>query len=320
MNEYLTALSKVWSGDFWSWWVMVLVVINYGTILFLFLWGPWVKIPTIEDGTTGHVWANGTLREGLKNLPKWWLLLSTAAFIAAFIYLVRYPGFGGAHEGSLKWTSWGQMHQQIAASTAKQAPLWERVQSQSVLALTKDPEAMRLGKRLFDDNCAACHGLDAKGVATIGAPNLTDNTWLFGGKVDDVVSSITNGRNGVMPAWEGQLRYGQIKNVANYVLSLSGASSDAAAAAAGKRVYDSTCAACHGADAKGNQMLGAPDLVDNIWKWGGSFDTVMTTIEKGRNGHMPAWQARLDPNEIHVLAAWVLSHGNTTEALAAGDK
>jgi len=316
MSDYLAALDRIWSGDLWSGWVMALVVINYGTILFLFLWAPWVKIPTVKDGTTGHVWANGAIREGLRKLPKWWLLMSSAAFIAAFIYLVLYPGFG-SHKGTLKWTSHQQMQQQIAANEAKMAPLREAIKNQPVLALSKNPQAMQLGKRLFDDNCAACHGYDAKGNQVIGAPNLTDNTWLYGGKVSDVEQSITQGRHGVMPPWKSVLRYGQIKNVAHYVLSLSGESHDAGAAAVGKRVFDTYCMACHGADGKGNRQLGAANLTDHVWKYGGTLKDVMTTIENGRQGHMPAWSDRLDANEIRVLSAWVLSHDNTEEAVSS---
>lgn len=316
MTDFWSSMSQFWDGSFWSGWVMTLIVINYGVILFLFLWAPRVSIPTLEDGTTGHVWANGAIREGLANLPKWWLILSTIGFISAFVYTVRYPAFG-EHKGIHQWTSFEQMQEELAVTDAKKAPLLAAIKSTPVLALAQNPQAMQLGERLFDDNCAACHGYDAKGGVTVGAPDLVDNTWEFGGKVSDVVASITHGRSGVMPAWEGQLRYGQIKNVAHYVLSLSGAAHDTAAAAVGKRVFDKNCSVCHGVDGTGNQMLGAPDLADNIWKWGGSLDAIMATIEHGRQGHMPAWDKRLTPDEIHVLAAWVLSHDNTKEALAA---
>lgn len=319
MTDFWTAMSQFWDGSFWSGWVMVIAVINYGSILFLFLWAPWVKVPTIEDGTTGHVWANGAVREGLANVPKWWLILSSIAFLSAFFYLILYPGFG-SHKGSLEWSSFEQMQQELSVTDARQAPLWDVIKSTPTLELGHNKEAMALGERLFDDNCAACHGYDAKGIATVGAPDLIDNTWEFGGKVSDVVASITHGRSGVMPAWESQLRYGQIKNVANYVLGLSGATHDTAAAAVGKRIFDKNCGVCHGADGTGNQMLGAPDLADNIWKWGGSLEAIMTTIEHGRQGHMPAWDQRLNADEIHVLAAWVLSHDNTKEALAANGK
>lgn len=319
MSDYLAALDVVWSSDFWSGWVMALVAINYSVILFLFLWAPWVKIPTVKDGTTGHVWSNGAIREGLKKLPRWWLIMSTAAFIGAFLYLVRYPGFG-AHEGTLKWTSHQQMQEQIAETNAKMAPLWETIKSQPILELNQAPQAMQLGQRLFDDNCAACHGYDAKGNQVIGAPDLTDNTWLYGGKVKDVVHSITEGRHGVMPAWKNILHYGQIKNVAHYVLSLSGASHDSGAADVGKEVFDTSCIACHGADGTGNQQMGAANLADDVWKYGGSLKDIMATVEDGRQGHMPAWKDRLDKEEIRVLAAWVLSHDNTAEAVATGDE
>lgn len=319
MTDFWTTMSQHWNETFWSSWVMVIVVINYGTILFLFLWAPWVKIPTEEDGTTGHAWSDGEVREGLAKLPKWWLIISSGMFIFAFVYVVLYPSFG-SHKGVKGWTSFEQMQEQLAVTDSQSHELWERIRTTSVLDLSKDEQAMRLGTRLFDDNCAACHGYDAKGNTIVGAPNLTDNTWQFGGKVSDVVHTITKGRVGSMPPWESALGYGKVKNVANYILGLSGASHDAGAAKVGKKVYDSTCVACHGADATGNQMLGAPNLTDNIWKWGGSHDEVIHTIAKGRNGHMPAWEGRLNKDEIHLLAAWVLSHDNTEEAIAANDK
>src|SRR5690554_3762280 len=147
--------------------------------------------------------------------------MSTLGFIAAFIYLVRYPGFGN-FEGVTGWTSTKQLHEQIIDSNAKKQPLIEQVQSQSVLQLTSNKEALKVGLRLFEDNCAACHGYQAQGSQKLGAPNLTDNVWLYGGKVSDVMHTITYGRQGMMPAHSAMLDDSQINSVANYVVSLSG--------------------------------------------------------------------------------------------------
>lgn len=198
-------------------------------------------------------------------------------------------------------------------------PFMDRIANTPILELSDDTQAMRHAQRLFDDNCAACHGYDAKGVPVLGAPNLTDNTWDWGGSVDAITATITRGRSGVMPGWEAQLGYGKVKNVAHYVLGLAGESHDSAAAAAGERVFNQNCVACHGADGTGNQMLGAPNLTSGEWKWGGSQEDVIATIAHGRQGHMPSWQARLSETEIHLLAAWVLSHDNTDEAIAASN-
>lgn len=305
-------------SEFWSGWIMALVIINYVVIFLLFLWAPKVHIPTDKDGTTGHTWANGTIKEGLHALPKWWLIMSTLSFIAAFIYLTRYPGFG-SYEGSLGWTSYKQMQEEVSGLNAKMTTLLGDINEQSVLELGKNPDAMKLGQRLFEDNCAACHGYDAKGSALLGAPNLTDNIWLYGGKVNDILNTIGNGRSGTMPAWSA-LGAESVNNATHYVLSLSGLAHDANAATAGKDVFAGTCAACHGQDGKGNPMLGAPNLTDADWLYGSSFEAVHHTIDQGRQGVMPAWAGRLNEQQIKVLAAWVLSHDNTEAAVAAGDK
>ena len=306
-------------SNFWSGWVMALVVINYTTILFLFIWASRVDIPVDDDGTTGHTWANGTIREGLNKLPKWWLIMSTLGFIAAFIYLVRYPGFGN-FEGVTGWTSTKQLHEQIIDSNAKKQPLIEQVQSQSVLQLTSNKEALKVGLRLFEDNCAACHGYQAQGSQKLGAPNLTDNVWLYGGKVSDVMHTITYGRQGMMPAHSAMLDDSQINSVANYVVSLSGLAHNEGLIDKGKTIFAQRCAMCHSQDATGNPMLGAPNLTDNDWLYGNSITTVKESIANGRHAVMPGWKDRLNENQIKLLAAWVLSHDNTEQAIAAGEK
>lgn len=306
-------------SDFWAGWVMALFIINYVVILFLFLWARKVSIPTSKDGTTGHSWAHGTIRENANPLPKWWLVLSAASFAAAFVYLLLYPGFGN-YKGLLGWTSIAEVREGINKNNAQMEDLVQQIDSQSVLQLRENEQAMRLGKRLFEDNCAACHGYDAKGIQLMGAPNLTDNTWLYGGKVNDILHSIRMGRTGVMPAHESSLSEVSIMQVSHYVLSLSKLTHDEEAAKAGQAVYKTVCFACHGMDGTGNPMLGAPNLTDNIWLYGHSIAEVANSVRYGRQGKMPAWNDRLNQQQIKVLAAWVLSHDNATEAIAAGDK
>jgi cytochrome c oxidase cbb3-type subunit 3 len=287
----------------WSLWVMFLVVLNMGISLFLFLWGPRAKIPSQPDQTTGHAWAHGTIREGLRPLPRWWLLLSGSMFIGGIGYLVLYPGFGN-HKGMLHWTSHGQLAKAVAANDAKLDPLLQRFDLYSVDQLAGDPEAQQMGQRLFDDNCAACHGRNAHGNQALGAPNLTDNDWLYGGSGKDITTSIHDGRGGVMPPW-ASLGEQTVKNLAQYVLSLSGEPHDAKMAAAAEPIFKGTCAACHGPDGKGNHALGAPNLTDHIWLHGGSLADIARTIHDGRQGHMPNWDKRLSDDDIHVLAAYV---------------
>lgn len=287
----------------WSWWVITLIVFNMGVIFFLFLWAPWAKVPTQPDGTTGHTWAHGEIREGMHPLPKWWIGLSFCLFMASFAYLVLYPGFGKS-EGALKWTAKQELQKNQAHNDQKLEPLLKRIAASSVEKAAGDVQIVQFGARLFQDNCAACHGLDARGNASIGAPNLRDAHWLYGGSSDAIKASIENGRTGAMPAW-ASLGEDSIKNVTQYVREIGGLLHDDKAARAGEAVFKSTCAACHGADGKGNAMLGAPNLTDEDWLYGGSQEMVEYTIRHGRQGKMPAWKERLTPAEIQSLAAYV---------------
>jgi cytochrome c oxidase cbb3-type subunit 3 len=295
---------------------MFLVVLNMGITLFLFLWGPRAKIPTLEDETTGHVWAHGTIREAVRKLPRWWLLLSGAMFVAGFAYLVLFPGFGN-HKGLLGWTAHGELAKAEAINNAKLDELVVRFREYPIEQLANDPAAQQMGERLFVDNCAACHGRGGSGNVKLGAPNLIDDDWLYGGTGKDILASIRDGRSGLMPPW-ASLGEDNVENLANYVLSLSGSPHDAARAAAGKPLF-TTCAACHGPEGKGNPALGAPNLTDHIWLHGGRFEDIVRTIGGGRQGHMPAWNKRLTEDQMRVLAAYVyhISHQGDAAARAS---
>lgn len=289
-------------STFWSVWIMFLVVLNMGITLFLFIWGLRVHIPSLSDGTTGHVWAHGAIREGLHRLPTWWVVLSASMFIGGIGYLVLYPGFG-AHKGVLGWTAHGQLARAVAVNDAKLGEAMRRFELYSVEQLATDPTALDVGERLFGDNCAACHGYDAGGNTLLGAPALADGKWLYGGDGETILHSIANGRSGVMPPWES-LGERNVKNLAQYVLSLSERPHDAAAAATAKPMF-ATCAACHGADGRGNQALGAPNLTDAVWLYGGSPQAIERSIRGGRQGHMPSWGDRLGEGQMRALAAYV---------------
>lgn len=301
-------------SNFWSMWVMVLIVFNLGISFFLFLWGPRAKVPVLADGTTGHVWAHGVLREGLRRLPTWWIVISFLMFVGAFGYLVLYPGFGNS-PGRLGWTSHQELAQDTAANDVRLNAAMQRFAKMPIETLAADREALAMGKVLFGDNCAACHGSNAHGNQLLGAPNLTDTDWLYGGEGQQILTTILDGRHGVMPAWGPAFGEAGVENLANYVLSLSGAPHDATKAIAGKALF-TACAACHGADGKGNQVIGAPNLTDTIWLYGGTLADVEKTIRDGRNGNMPAWRTRLGENDVRVLAAYVysFSHPSPTPA------
>lgn len=293
----------------WSLWIMFLVVLNMGITLFLFLWARRVSIPTREDGTSGHVWAHGTVREGVRKLPTWWVLLSASMFIIGIGYLILFPGFG-SYKGLLGWTSEGRLERVVSENNALLKPVLERAAGTPLSELARDPQATRIGHRLFQDNCAACHGTAGRGNQVIGAPDLSDDVWLYGGDEESLLHSIHQGRNGMMPGWS-MFGYGRVKNLAHYVRSLSGVSHDTAAAAAGQKDF-SVCAACHGPDGQGNPALGAPDLTDDVWLYGGSLEKVMESISAGRQGQMPAWEGRLSDVDIRLITAWILHHADIT--------
>jgi cytochrome c oxidase cbb3-type subunit 3 len=295
-------------SSFWSGWVIALIVFNLGVTLFLFIWGLKVKIPTEPDGTSGHVWAHGVLREGVKNLPKWWIVLSGSAFACGIAYLALYPGLG-RYKGILGWTSQREVARAIATNEQTLGPLMERYSTETVEDLSRDATAIGIGQRLFIDNCAACHGRQGYGNPLLGAPNLTDDDWLYGGDGNSILNSIEGGRHGVMPPFDGVFEKTGITNLANYVLSLSNSPHDAAKAAAGKPLF-TVCSACHGPEGKGSTIIGAPNLTDQIWLYGGDINTVEETIRKGHGGVMPAWRTRLDPKEVRVIAAWVYAQSH----------
>lgn len=303
-------------SSFWSGWVMFLVTLNLGITLFLFLWGMRVSIPTLPDGTTGHVWAHGVLREGVRKLPLWWVLFSASMFLIGFTYLALYPGFG-SFKGVLGWTSTDELQRDTAANNAKLEALIQPLRPLSIEQLAADPEAAATGHRLYLDNCAACHGSEALGNQALGAPNLTDADWLHGGAADTILASVLDGRNGVMPPWGTALGHEGVNEVTSYVLSLGGIKAPEDWVAAGKPRFDTLCAACHGVDGRGNPALGAPNLTDTVWLYGGDFASVAASVRDGRNGVMPAWRQRLSEDQVRVIAAWVVAKGSREST--AGD-
>lgn len=300
---------------FWSAWIMFLVVLNLGITLFLFVWAQRIEIPTQADGTTGHIWAHGVLREGVRRLPVWWVVLSGLMFVCAFAYLVLYPGFG-RFGGLLGWTAHGELARDVERNDVRLAPAMQRFRGTAVELLADDTDATRIGHRLFIDNCAACHRRNGEGNR--GFPDLSDGDWLYGGDGETLLTSILDGRQGVMPALGSALGSEGSEQVAHYVLSLSGAAHDGRAAKAGAAQFASLCAACHGADGRGNQLVGAPNLADAIWLYGGDLDSIRTTLKYGRHGHMPAWRGRLTEDEARLIAAWVFSNAQTAQTSQAG--
>jgi cytochrome c oxidase cbb3-type subunit 3 len=263
-----------------------------------------------NDNTTGHVW-DEDLRELNNPLPRWWMWLFILTVAFAVAYLAFYPGLG-TYKGTFNWTSTGQWQAEQDRAHKAMAPVYEKFKGMSAADLAKDTQAMGIGERLFVNNCAGCHGSDARGSK--GFPNLADSDWLWG--ADKVVETITKGRQGMMPPMAAAVGGPvDVKNVANYVLSLSGSAHNNIAAELGKAKFGA-CAACHGPDGKGNVALGAPNLTDKIWLHGFGEDAIAAMVNGGKVNVMPAFEQRLTPEQIQVLAAWVLSRSQGTSVAA----
>jgi len=256
-----------------------------------------------ESETSGHIW-DEDLKEYNNPLPRWWIWLFYLTILFGLGYLVLYPGLG-SFGGTLGWTQLKQLEEENAQAQAAYGPIYDKFAAQDIVALSKNPEALAIGQKLFLNNCAQCHASDGGGSS--GFPNLTDLEWLWGGTPEAIKTSIAEGRLGVMPPWGGVLGEQGVKDVAHYVLSLSGGAHDSIRAARGKEKFAQICVACHGADAKGNPAVGAPNLTDKTWLHGGSEEQIIETVSKGRVDQMPAHKDLLSPAKIHLLAAYVYS-------------
>ena len=269
------------------------------------------KAPGAQAELHGHVW-DEDLTEYNNPLPMWWMWLFYLTIAFAIAYLVLYPGFG-RYRGVLDWTSTGEHKAEIAHADLSYGPIFNRYLAQPIAAVAGDAEAHAVGQRLFLNYCAQCHGSDAGGG--IGFPNLRDADWLYGGEPEAIKTSILGGRSGVMPPLGDAVGGAEgARQVAHHVFSLGGRTHDPIKAAYGKEKF-AVCAACHGSDGKGNHALGAPNLTDKIWLYGGSEEAVVESILKGRKGVMPPHKDFLGEAKAHVLAAYV--YGLSAEQAAA---
>ena len=259
---------------------------------------------TAKGETSGHVW-DGDLTEYNNPMPRWWAWLFYLTVFFALIYLVLYPGLG-SFRGRLGWSQVEQLRTEMQSANERFGPIYDKLAAQEVAALAADPQALAIGQKLFLNHCAQCHASDGGGSR--GFPNLTDRDWLWGGTPEAIKQTISEGRTGVMPPMGDALGGGNaVKDVAHYVLSLSGRTHDSLRAYGGQAKFRQICAACHGADGKGNPQLGAPDLTDQIWLHGSSEAQIIETISKGRSNQMPAHKDILSPARIHLLTAYVIS-------------
>jgi cytochrome c oxidase cbb3-type subunit 3 len=291
----------------WSWYVVLITVVNIVASAWLLLWARSKRVDEPQAGETlGHDFDG--IEEYDTPLPRWWLWLfiGTIAFSAA--YLVLYPGLG-SFAGTLGWSQHGQYDAEMQRAAGQYGPLYAAYAAKSIEELSRDNKAVRTGQRLYANTCAGCHGADARGG--VGYPDLTDNDWIFGGTPAAIKTSILDGRMGVMPPFAPALGGDEgVANVVAYTLSLSGRKVDPARAAAGKEKFLTICAACHGPEGKGNPAVGAPNLTDDIWLFGGTPQAIEEGLRKGRMSRMPPHRDILGEERAHLIAAYIygLSH------------
>lgn len=296
----------------WPFYIAITTVASVAACLALLIFASRRKVVANDDNTTGHVW-DEDLRELNNPLPRWWMWLFVGTVVFAAVYLAFYPGLV-VTRGLLDWTSHGQYEKEQARARDAMAPLYARFKDMDAMQLARDPEAVGIGQRLFLNNCSQCHGSDARGGS--GFPNLTDNDWLGTGTPEYIEHTITEGRVGAMPPMAAAVGSSEdVRNVANYVLSLSGSPHNNIAAQLGRSKFV-VCAACHGPAGKGNPTIGAPNLTDGIWLHGWGEEAVMNMVNQGKTSVMPAQARLLSPEQIHVLAGYVWGLSNHAKVAA----
>lgn len=295
-------------STFWSIWISVIVLGTiFGCWWLLYATRKSQTTDTETDRTMGHSFDG--IEEYDNPLPKWWFYLFLSTCIFALGYLALYPGLGN-YKGLLGWTSTNQWQAEMADADEKYGEIYAQYGNTPIPELAQNEHAMQMGQRLFANNCSVCHGTAARGQ--VGFPNLTNGDWQWGGEPDQILHSIAKGRNGVMtpmgtmPNMTNQ----QVDQVVNYVLSFSDRERDAEAAQAGEAVFAQACAACHGPEGKGMTALGAPNLTNEHWLYGSTYEWIRETVVNGRQNQMPAQEGRMTDDQIQIVAAYVYSLSN----------
>ncbi|WP_150303408.1 cytochrome-c oxidase, cbb3-type subunit III [Pseudomonas saliphila] len=288
-------------SNFWSGYIIALTTVFLILITWLLFATRKGQHSDQTDQTTGHSFDG--IEEYDNPLPRWWFMLFVATIVFSVVYLVLYPGMG-KWKGVLGWTQIEQYQDEVDRAEEQFAPIFARYVDMPVEEVARDEDAVRIGQRLFATNCSVCHGSDARGA--FGFPNLADNDWIWGGSPEQIKTTLNEGRQAAMPAWLAVIGEAGVRNTAGYVRSLAGLESENVDLEAGRKIFQTNCVACHGPEGKGNPMLGAPNLADDIWLYGSSMLQVQHTLRFGRNGNMPA-QAHLGEDKIHMLTAYVYS-------------
>lgn len=301
------------TSHFWSMFIMGITLTGIIACLVLLWLAGRKKVAANADNTTGHVW-DEDLVELNNPLPLWWVGLFVSTVVFGLCYLFLFPGLG-SYEGKTGWTQHKEYEAEMAAAELEIAPVYARFTDMSVEKMATDPQALAIGERLFMNNCSQCHGSDARGSK--GFPNLTDSDWLHGGTPEAIRATIEHGRVGMMPPMASAVGTPEdVRNVANYVLSLSGNPHDSLRASLGKSKF-AACAACHGSGGKGNTAMGAPNLSDDIWLHGWGEAAIVAMINNGKVNTMPAQHDKLTPQQLKVLTAYVWQFSNHASATPA---
>ena len=296
--------------SFWSWYITLLSLGTIAALVWLLLATRKVQRHDSTEETVGHTYDG--IEEYDNPLPRWWFFLFIGTVVFALGYLALYPGLGNwkgvlpGYEGG--WTQVKEWQREMDKADEQYGPLYAKFASMPVEQVAQDPQALKMGGRLFASNCSVCHGSDAKGA--YGFPNLTDDDWIWGGAPETIKTTIMGGRQAAMPAWLDVIGEEGIRNVAGYVRSLSGRDVPEGIASdieQGQKIFAANCVACHGPEGKGTQAMGAPNLTDNVWLYGSSFAQIQQTLRYGRNGRMPAQEHILGNDKVHLLAAYVYS-------------
>ena len=298
MNDFI--------NHFWSNYVAIASVVSIFACALLLWLTARKRVAASADNTTGHVW-DEDLREANNPLPLWWVGLFVITIVFGLAYLAFYPGLG-KFDGKLGWSASGQYQAEVTQADKELVPVYAAYTAMPVEQIAGDPKAVAIGERIFMNNCAQCHGSDARGSK--GFPNLTDTDWLHGGTPDKIVETITKGRIGVMPPMGAVVgNADDVRNVAQYVLSLSGEPHDSLRAGLGKPKF-AACAACHGIGGVGNPALGAPALNDKVWLHGFGQEAIVSIINGGKHNVMPGQEGRLTEAQIKVVASYVWGLSN----------
>ncbi|KEQ13798.1 cytochrome Cbb3 [Endozoicomonas montiporae] len=291
-------------SSFWSGWIIVLTLACLVLVIWLLFATRKTQRRDLTDETTGHSYDG--IEELDNPMPHWWFLLFVATLVFSAAYLLLYPGMGN-WKGFLGWTSVGELERSEEKHDRRYAPLFSQYARTPIEKLVENPKALKMGQRIFLNNCALCHGSDAGGA--FGFPNLTDNEWLYGGSPEEIKTTIMDGRKGQMPAWGAVIGEKGVRDVSTFVRYQVGLIDqvDDDVISNGKKIYADTCSICHGPNGEGNKALGAPNLTDAVWLYGSSQAEIEYTVRSGRNGVMPAWKDILGEEKVHLVSTYVYS-------------